>query len=95
MIEQFYSTIFLSNRCPFTMQSHIGELHSNNFKIFSFTLLLIFKLKPLASFVLVGETNKTANIGFLYPSNKSSLENLYRIGNRIKSVNVSPKKEKS
>ena len=47
------------------------------------------------SFVLVGETNKTANIGSLYPSNKSSLENLYRIGNRIKSVNVSPKKEKS
>ena len=47
------------------------------------------------TFVLVGETNKTANIGSLYPSNKSSLENLYRIGNRIKSVNVSPKKEKS
>ena len=28
------------------------------------------------SFVLFGETNKTANIGSLYPSNKSSLENL-------------------
>ena len=34
------------------------------------------------AFVLVGETNKTANIGFLYASKNSSWENLYKIGKK-------------